>query len=86
MIPSPARTFDNSAYINNLLLGARGARILQPAATPPSSCSFTKEMFTITVLCTERSHRLSVHGHLDPSGPCVQSRPGPMNQLALELV
>lgn len=28
-----ARTPDSSAYINNLFLGARGARTLQPAAT-----------------------------------------------------
>lgn len=43
-----ARTSDSCVYINSLLLGARGARTLQPAPTPPSSSSFTKEIFTIT--------------------------------------
>lgn len=68
-----ARTCDTSAYINNLLLGARGARILQPAPTPPSSSFFTKEMFTIT----------SPLYRMLPPSPCTQL-PGSLWSLCSE--
>lgn len=66
------RTLDSSVYINNLFLGARGARTLQPAATPPSSSSFIKEMFTITSPVQNAPTHLNVHSCLDPSGPCSE--------------